>query len=192
MTKSINSIFSKPAAARLRRAFGAVGAEDYALVLSHIENAVRSSEDHGVIPLNMALSLYGASLCDVSSVELPGYMGEFLVYQLKPQLVTGIGKALSYLVEHTDLYLPYDRTDPYMRDLDHLGDLEEDDPRFADLPNHHHWGDPLFLFTKARLLKELESDWGRLVHRTPYRPFPDWDPRKPNKLLDSQASKLVD
>lgn len=191
MSNPINSIFSKPDAARLRRAFGAVGSEDYALVLSAIADAVRSSEDHEVLPLTMAWSLQNAGLCNVSSIELPGFIGEFLIYRLKPKLVTGVAKALGYLIEHTDLYISYDRTDPYKRDYDHLGDLEESDPRFANIPHHHYWGDPILLFTNARLLKELEGDWDRLIHRTPYRPLPEWDPRKPNRLLDSQASNLA-
>ncbi len=191
MSKFINSIFSKPEAARLKRKFGVVGTEEYGILLILISGYVRSSMDHGVLPLDIAWSLSEAGFCEVTAFEVKGFRSPFLVYRLKPKPLTGVRKFHDYTLDDPELYLRYDRTDPYMRDLDHLGDLAEEDPRFASIPVHHNWGKEVFLFTRARLIEELDGDWSRLIHRTPYRPLPSWHPHARNRLLDSQASALA-
>ena len=191
MSKFINSIFSKPDAARLRRAFCVSGPDEYGQLLSIISSDVLSSEEHGVLRLDLAWTLAEAGFCEVTFIEIKGYIGDFLIYSLAPKLVTGMKRFREQVIMgEPDLYLPHDLSDPYTRPFDHLGDLEEDDPRFSRIPKHHVWGEQIFLMTEARLADALTGDWTHLVHRTPYRPLPSWDAGQDNRLLDADVSEL--
>ena len=131
MSNFINSIFSKPDEARLRQAFRVSSPDGYGQLLAVVADAVRSSEEHGVLRLDLAWLLKEAGFCEVTAIEVKGFVGDFLIYDLAPKLVTGMTRFREQVIMgESDLYLPHDPSDPYTRPFDYLGDLEEDDPRF--------------------------------------------------------------
>lgn len=190
MSNFINSIFSKPDEARLRQAFRVSSPDGYGQLLAVVADAVRSSEEHGVLRLDLAWLLKEAGFCEMTLIEVEGYIGDFLIYSLAPKLVRGMKRFREQAIDHPYFYLRHDPSDPYTRQFDPLYDLEEDDPRFSRIPKHHVWGEQIFVMTEARLADALTGDWARLVHRTPYRPLPICDAGEGDRLFDADISEL--
>jgi hypothetical protein len=174
MTRNLNSILSKPDAARLRAAYGCPP-DMYPQLIEMLSIEISDYDQFGVLSLQTGLILTEAQMATVGSIEIKGYLNDFLIITVSPKLRTALKKGIGVIQEDPD-FLDMPRLtktdDPYLRTFDELGDIAESVPRYADEPDYAHWGEQVFLMTETRLTQELKNgDLLRLLHRTRYRPI---------------------
>jgi len=174
MTRRLNSILSKPDAARLRKVFGCE-ADEFAFLVGHLSTSIEGFERYGILDLETCFGLTEAQMASTHLVEIEGYLNNFLVVSVSKKLTTALKAGAAILNDDLDhLRLPSINSsgDLYLKDFDDLGDIAEEQPIYAGAQPYEHWGSICFLMTEQRLRQELlEGDPLRLLHRTPYRPM---------------------
>lgn len=174
MSRNLNSILSKTDAAKLRAAYGCPP-DVYAQLIEMLAIELSEYDSFGVFNFQTGFVLVQAQLASVGTVEIEGYLNDFLVITVSPKLRTALRKGNKIIQEDPD-FMDMPRLtktdDPYFRPFDEFGDIAESVPIYADQPDYVHWGEDVFLMTEARLTQELkDGDPLRLLHRTPYRPI---------------------
>jgi hypothetical protein len=184
--KILTDYLSKPDALRLKKAYHRIEPDNFFPIgeeMVALAGHVNAFDKFGTLPLDVAVMLYGAGLAELTRADFAGDTAMFLTVEVSKKLVTASNRFLS-LVEKAPEQTLMDElgyskssllevSDPFVKNLhDQFFPMLVDPER--RLPPYAGWGRPSLLMSKSRLESELKKDdWGPLLHRTPYRPFPD-------------------